>query len=77
MYTIKVEVSNTHTDPGFLHLGPFSDTAVIKVSAKDVDEPPVFSRPHFIIEVNEDTPKGSIIGTVTAWDPDASDYPVQ
>ncbi|KAM9439221.1 cadherin-10a [Clarias gariepinus] len=77
VYTIKVEVSNTHTDPGFLHLGPFSDTAIVKVTAKDVDEPPVFSRPHFIIEVNEDTPKGSIIGTVTAWDPDATDYPVQ
>ncbi|KAK3513912.1 hypothetical protein QTP70_032843 [Hemibagrus guttatus] len=76
VYTIKVEVSNTHTDPGFLHLGPFSDTAIVKVTAKDVDEPPVFSRPHFIIEVNEDTPKGSIIGTVTAWDPDATDYPV-
>ncbi|XP_058273901.1 cadherin-10a isoform X2 [Hemibagrus wyckioides] len=77
VYTIKVEVSNTHTDPGFLHLGPFSDTAIVKVTAKDVDEPPVFSRPHFIIEVNEDTPKGSIIGTVTAWDPDATDYPVE
>ncbi|KAF7692865.1 cadherin-10a isoform X2 [Silurus meridionalis] len=77
VYTIKVEVSNTHTDPSFLHLGPFSDTAIVKVTAKDVDEPPVFSRPHFVVEVNEDTPKGSIIGTVTAWDPDATDYPVQ
>ncbi|TSN21226.1 Cadherin-6 [Bagarius yarrelli] len=77
VYTIKVEVSNTHTDPSFLHLGPFSDMAVVKVTAKDVDEPPVFSRPHFIIEVNEDTPKGSIIGMVTAWDPDSTDYPVQ
>uniref|UniRef100_A0AAR2KRY6 Cadherin-6 n=1 Tax=Pygocentrus nattereri TaxID=42514 RepID=A0AAR2KRY6_PYGNA len=77
VYTIKVEVTNTHTDPNFLHLGPFSDTATVKVTAKDVDEPPVFSRPQFVIEVNEDTPKGSIIGTVTAWDPDAMDYPVQ
>ncbi|KAL7851666.1 hypothetical protein AOLI_G00220220 [Acnodon oligacanthus] len=77
VYTIKVEVTNTHTDPNFIHLGPFSDTATVKVTAKDVDEPPVFSRPQFVIEVNEDTPKGSIIGTVTAWDPDATDYPVQ
>ncbi|XP_022534853.1 cadherin-10a [Astyanax mexicanus] len=77
VYTIKVEVSNTNTDPNFLHLGPFSDTATVKVTAKDVDEPPVFSRPQFVIEVNEDTPKGSIIGTVTAWDPDSTDYPVQ
>uniref|UniRef100_A0AAR2IPF3 Cadherin-6 n=1 Tax=Pygocentrus nattereri TaxID=42514 RepID=A0AAR2IPF3_PYGNA len=77
VYTIKVEVTNTHTDPNFLHLGPFSDTATVKVTAKDVDEPPVFSRPQFVIEVNEDTPKGSIIGTVTAWDPDAMDYPLK
>ncbi|XP_062843288.1 cadherin-10a [Trichomycterus rosablanca] len=77
VYTVKVEVSNTHTDPGFFHLGPFSDTTMVKVTVRDVDEPPVFSRPQFVIEVNEDTPKGSIIGTVTAWDPDATDYPVQ
>lgn len=72
-----MEVSNTHTDLSFLHLGPFLDTTTVKVAVKDMDEPPVFSKPQFIIEVNEDTPKGSIIGTVTAWDPDATDYPVQ
>ncbi|XP_076838024.1 cadherin-10a [Brachyhypopomus gauderio] len=76
VYTIKVEATNTHTDPNFAHLGPFSDTAIVKITVKDEDEAPVFSRPQFIIEVNEDTPKGSVIGTVTAWDPDITDHPV-
>ncbi|XP_073731357.1 cadherin-10a [Misgurnus anguillicaudatus] len=76
VYTVKVEVSNTHQDPNFLHLGPFSDTAIVKVTAKDVDEPPIFSRPQYVFEVNEDTPKGTAIGTITAWDPDATDYPI-
>lgn len=77
VYTVKVEVTNTHQDPNFFHLGPFSDTAIIKVTAKDVDEPPIFSRPQYVFEVNEDTPKGAAIGTITAWDPDATDYPIQ
>lgn len=77
VYTVKVEVTNTHQDPNFFHLGPFSDTAIIKVTAKDVDEPPIFSRPQYVFEVNEDTPKGTAIGTITAWDPDATDYPIQ
>ncbi|XP_066507981.1 cadherin-10-like [Hoplias malabaricus] len=77
VYLIKVEVTNTHTDPEFLHLGPFSDTATVKVTAKDVDEPPVFSSPQFVFEVNEDTPKGKIIGTVSARDPDSTNYSLQ
>lgn len=77
VYTVKVEVTNTHQDPNFFHLGPFSDTAIVKVTAKDVDEPPIFSRPQYVFEVNEDTPRGTAIGTITAWDPDATDYPIQ
>lgn len=76
IYTVKVEVSNTHQDPNFFHLGPFSDTAIVKVTARDVDEPPVFSRTQYVFEVNEDTLKGTVIGTVTARDPDATDYPI-
>ncbi len=77
VYTVKVEVTNTHQDPSFADLGPFLDTAIVKVTAKDVDEPPVFSRPQYVFEVNEDTPKGIAIGTITAWDPDATHYPIQ
>ncbi|XP_030629396.1 cadherin-10a [Chanos chanos] len=77
VYTVKVEVANVHLDPSFTNMGPFTDTAIVRVTAKDVDEPPVFSRNPYVIEVNEDTPKGSLIGTVTAWDPDNTDYPIQ
>nr|XP_020856188.1 cadherin-9 isoform X2 [Phascolarctos cinereus] len=71
LYTLRVEASNTHPDPRFRHLGPFKDTAVLKVSVDDVDEPPVFSKPFYLIEVDEDVKEGSIIGQVMAYDPDA------
>ncbi|XP_048868434.1 cadherin-10-like isoform X2 [Brienomyrus brachyistius] len=77
IYTLKVEASNTHLDHRFLHLGPFKDTATVKVTTQDVDEPPVFSRNPYIIEVHEDTAAGSLIGGVTAWDPDSANHPVK
>ncbi|KAL4657155.1 cadherin-10-like isoform X1 [Arapaima gigas] len=77
MYTVTVEAANTKLDPRFIHLGPFQDTATVKITAKDVDEPPVFSRIPYVIEVHEDTEAGSQIGAVTAWDPDATDHAVR
>ncbi|XP_023977474.1 cadherin-9 isoform X4 [Physeter macrocephalus] len=71
LYTLKVDASNTHPDPRFLYLGPFKDTAVVKISVEDMDEPPVFSKIFYLIEVDEDVKEGSIIGQVTAYDPDA------
>ncbi|XP_030712329.2 cadherin-9 isoform X2 [Globicephala melas] len=71
LYTLKVDASNTHPDPRFLYLGPFKDTAVVKISVEDTDEPPVFSKIFYLIEVDEDVKEGSIIGQVTAYDPDA------
>lgn len=70
LYTLRVEATNTHPDPRFLQLGPFKDTALVKISVDDIDEPPVFSRPWYLIEVDEDTKEGSIIGQVVAQDPD-------
>ncbi|XP_037983781.1 cadherin-9 isoform X3 [Motacilla alba alba] len=70
LYTLKVEARNTHPDPRFLQLGPFKDTAFVKISVEDIDEPPVFSRPWYLIEVDEDAKEGSIIGQVVAQDPD-------
>ncbi|RMC16004.1 hypothetical protein DUI87_08211 [Hirundo rustica rustica] len=70
LYTLKVEATNTHPDPRFLQLGPFKDTALVKISVEDIDEPPVFSRPWYLIEVDEDAKEGSIIGQVVAQDPD-------
>uniref|UniRef100_A0A8C3CCI9 Cadherin 9 n=1 Tax=Cairina moschata TaxID=8855 RepID=A0A8C3CCI9_CAIMO len=70
LYTLRVEATNTHLDPHFLQLGPFKDTALVKISVEDIDEPPVFSRPSYLIEVDEDAKEGSIIGQVVAQDPD-------
>ncbi|KAF1639391.1 Cadherin-9, partial [Eudyptes filholi] len=70
LYTLRVEATNTHPDPRFLQLGPFKDTALVKISVEDTDEPPVFSRPWYLIEADEDAKEGSIIGQVVAHDPD-------
>ncbi|NXE27189.1 CADH9 protein, partial [Ardeotis kori] len=70
LYTLRVEATNTHPDPRFLQLGPFKDTALVKISVEDIDEPPVFSRSWYLIEVDEDAKEGNIIGQVSAQDPD-------
>ncbi|KAK5859419.1 hypothetical protein PBY51_020974 [Eleginops maclovinus] len=76
-YTFKVEASNAQLDPRFLHLGPFRDSATVKVNVLDVDEPPVFIQPSYSLEAYEDTPPGTIIGSVTAQDLDASSSAVR
>ena len=77
LYILKVEATNTHVDPRFLYLGPFKDSATVRIQVEDVDEPPVFSRPAYIMEVKEDVPINSVIGTITAADPDAAKNPVK
>ncbi|XP_025938132.1 cadherin-6 isoform X5 [Apteryx rowi] len=77
LYILKVEATNTHVDPRFLYLGPFKDSATVRIQVEDVDEHPVFSRPAYIIEVKEDVPINSVIGTVTAQDPDTANNPVK
>uniref|UniRef100_A0A8C7ZBH3 Cadherin-12 n=1 Tax=Oryzias sinensis TaxID=183150 RepID=A0A8C7ZBH3_9TELE len=76
-YTFKVEASNAHIDPRFQSFGAFKDTATVKINVLDVDEPPVFNKPSYVMDVYEDTPAGTIIGAVTAQDLDASSSPVR
>ncbi|TRY64614.1 hypothetical protein DNTS_017037 [Danionella cerebrum] len=76
-YTFKVEASNAVLDHRFLHLGPFKDTATVKVNVLDVEEPPVFSRLSYRMETYEDTAVGIIVGGVTAEDLDISNSPVR
>uniref|UniRef100_A0AAY4A2L5 Cadherin-10 n=1 Tax=Denticeps clupeoides TaxID=299321 RepID=A0AAY4A2L5_9TELE len=77
LYQLKVDVTNAYLDPRFLHMGPFTDSATVRITVQDVDEPPVFTRNPYIIEVQEDTLAGSSIGMVTARDPDADNHPVR
>ncbi|XP_072237101.1 cadherin-8 isoform X1 [Leuresthes tenuis] len=69
-YTLKVEATNIRTEPS--SSGPFKDTATMKIVVEDSDEPPVFSKPVYLLKVNENAPINTVIGTVTARDPDAS-----
>ncbi|ETE68867.1 Cadherin-6, partial [Ophiophagus hannah] len=76
-FTLKVEASNPHVDPRFLYLGPFKDITTVRIQVEDVDEPPIFSRPAYILEVKEDVPINTVIGAVTARDPDSAKNPIK
>ncbi|XP_076592549.1 cadherin-8 isoform X1 [Chaetodon auriga] len=69
-YTLKVEATNIRSEPS--GGGPFKDTATVKIVVEDSDEPPVFSKPMYSLEVNENAPINTVIGTVTARDPDST-----
>ncbi|KAM4028905.1 cadherin-10-like isoform 1-T3 [Anomaloglossus baeobatrachus] len=77
LYTLKVEAENTHIDAHFHYLGPFKDTATVKISVDDADEPPIFGRPSYMFKVHEDIELGTIIGTVMARDPDIIPSPIR
>ncbi|MGH0137327.1 UNVERIFIED_CONTAM: hypothetical protein FKN15_063926 [Acipenser sinensis] len=76
-YTLKVEAVNVHIDPHFISRGPFKDTATVKIAVEDSDEPPVFSSPTYLLEVHENSAINSVIGQVTARDPDVSASPIR
>ncbi|NXK33453.1 CADH8 protein, partial [Piprites chloris] len=76
-YTLKVEAANTHIDPRFIGVGPFKDTATVKIVVEDADEPPVFSSPTYLLEVHENAALNSVLGQVTAHDPDVSSSPIR
>ncbi|MEQ2160803.1 hypothetical protein GOODEAATRI_003135 [Goodea atripinnis] len=69
-YSLRVQVENVHINPRFYSMGPFRDEASVKIVVEDVDEPPVFERPSYIMEVKEDTARNTVIGSVSASDPD-------
>lgn len=71
-FSLKIEATNRNIDPQFLSFGPFSDSAAVKVIVEDVNEPPVFSARISKIVVSEAARVGSVIGTVSARDPDSS-----
>ncbi|XP_041643191.1 cadherin-8 isoform X1 [Cheilinus undulatus] len=69
-FTLKVEATNIRSEPS--SGGPYKDSATVKIVVEDSDEPPVFSKPVYQLEVNENAPINTVIGTVTARDPDSS-----
>uniref|UniRef100_A0A8C2WB86 Cadherin 8 n=1 Tax=Cyclopterus lumpus TaxID=8103 RepID=A0A8C2WB86_CYCLU len=69
-YTLKVEATNVRSEPS--SGAPFKDTATVKIVVEDSDEPPIFFKPVYLLEVNENAPVNTVIGTVTARDPDST-----
>uniref|UniRef100_A0A672YTI0 Cadherin-8-like n=1 Tax=Sphaeramia orbicularis TaxID=375764 RepID=A0A672YTI0_9TELE len=69
-YTLKVEATNIRSAPN--NDMPFKDSATVKIVVEDSDEPPVFSKPMYLLEVNENAPINTVIGTVAARDPDST-----
>lgn len=69
-YSLRVQVENAHINPRFFSVGPFRDEATIKIIVEDVDEPPVFERASYVMEVKEDAARNTVIGSVSASDPD-------
>ncbi|XP_056155023.1 cadherin-18 isoform X2 [Lampris incognitus] len=76
-YTLHIEGTNTHVDPRYSYLGSFKDTAALKITVGDVDEPPVFTMDYYIMDVYENALIGTEVGTVTARDPDSRNSPVR
>ncbi|KAJ3611268.1 hypothetical protein NHX12_021284 [Muraenolepis orangiensis] len=71
-YTLKVEGANSQQDPASRLRGAFKDVTIVHVSVEDVDEAPVFDSPAYYIEVAEDAQIDTVIGVVSARDPDAA-----
>ncbi|XP_075069353.1 cadherin-19-like [Mixophyes fleayi] len=53
------------------------DTAIIRIYVVDVDEPPVFIKKEYFMEILENATIGSFIGSVTAKDPDITNSTVR
>ncbi|XP_053324312.1 cadherin-18 [Spea bombifrons] len=77
LYSLNIEGVNTHLDHRFSHLGPFKDTTMLKVIVGDVDEAPVFTMPFYEMEVYENSQVGTVVGMVTARDPDSASSSVK
>ncbi|KAE8598266.1 hypothetical protein XENTR_v10016777 [Xenopus tropicalis] len=76
-YSIRVKAINKHIDERFLKHGLFEDTTTVKIHVEDIDEPAVFGLKEYFMEILENAPTGSYVGSVTAKDPDNINTPVR
>ncbi|KAL2097587.1 hypothetical protein ACEWY4_006794 [Coilia grayii] len=74
-YDLKIQVQNPRPMVD-LRL-PAVSTATVHISVEDVDEPPVFGRFTYIMEMKENAAMGSAAGSVSAMDPDIQHSPVR
>ncbi|NXB25396.1 CAD19 protein, partial [Rhagologus leucostigma] len=76
-YSIQAKAVNRYIDKRFLKEGPFEDTTIVKINVEDADEPPVFTSENYVMQTVEGALSGSLVGVVTARDPDYDDSPVR
>ncbi|KAL0966900.1 hypothetical protein UPYG_G00302000 [Umbra pygmaea] len=76
-YTLRVVASNRNIDRRFLSMGPFNDTATVRLNVENVDEPPLFTSPLTRVVISESAKVGVSIGTVSAHDPDSNNSPIR
>ncbi|KAG5285795.1 hypothetical protein AALO_G00007520 [Alosa alosa] len=74
-YDLKIQVQNPRPLVD-LQMQAVSK-ATVRISVEDVDEPPVFERFTYIMEMKENTAAGSTVGSVSAMDPDIRHDPVR
>ncbi|CAG11642.1 unnamed protein product, partial [Tetraodon nigroviridis] len=70
-YTVEIQVQNTQIDPRFMSPGS-KDVATVRIAVEDVDEPPLFDKASYLMEVKEDAAVGVALGSVSAIDPDGA-----
>ncbi|XP_060899764.1 cadherin-6 [Labrus mixtus] len=70
-YTVEIQVQNTQLDPRFSSAGS-KDMATVRIAVEDVDEPPLFDKASYLMEVKEDAAVGVAVGSVSAMDPDGA-----
>lgn len=76
-YGIRVKVKNCHVDEELAPAHVNASTTYIKVQVEDEDEPPVFLLPYYIFEIPEGKPYGTMVGIVSAIDPDRRQSPMK
>ncbi|XP_075934402.1 cadherin-6-like isoform X2 [Anarhichas minor] len=70
-YTVEIQVRNTQVDPRFMSAGS-KGMATVRIGVDDVDEPPLFDKASYVMEVKEDAAVGVAVGSVSAMDPDGA-----
>ncbi|XP_032991500.1 cadherin-19 isoform X2 [Rhinolophus ferrumequinum] len=75
-YRIRARVQNRHVDEQLMKYHAEPSTTLIKVQVEDDDEPPVFLLPYYVFEIFEGRPHGSLVGMVSATDPDQRKSPI-
>lgn len=70
-YTVEIQVQNTHMDPRFMSAGS-KDVATVRIAVEDMDEPPMFDKASYVMELKEDAEVGVAVGSISAVDPDAA-----